>query len=238
MINEIIQIRLNKALANSGVASRRKCEELIFQGKVTVNRKTIRIPEFRVSLEHDLIEVNGQKITLVKEKLYFMLHKPKGYLCSAKVSRNEKGVLSLFEPIKERLFTIGRLDKDTTGLLLVTNDGDFSQKVIHPSKNIQKEYLAKVDREVTDIHLKTLSKGMILEGDFICPYRVQKVRKGTLKITVLEGKKREVRHLLENCGFEILELKRIRIGGLHLGSLPLGQWRSLSENERKSLFHS
>jgi 23S rRNA pseudouridine2605 synthase len=131
---------------------------------------------------------------------------------------------------------VGRLDKDTKGLLIVTNDGHFANRVIHPSANIAKEYLAKTNAEISDLHLKATSSGTLVEGVFVKPAHVVKVRKGTLKIAVLEGKKREVRLLLQNAGLEVRELTRIRIGGLHLGQLAEGSYRTLTERERDIIF--
>jgi len=136
-----------------------------------------------------------------------------------------------------RSFTVGRLDKDTSGLLIVTNDGEFTNQAIHPSSNIQKEYIAKTNHEITDLHLKTISAGTKIEGTFVKPIKVKKVRKGTLKVIVGEGKKREVRLLIEAAGLEVRELKRVRIGGLVLGNLPLGSWRPMTNKEKELIFN-
>jgi 23S rRNA pseudouridine2605 synthase len=165
-----------------------------------------------------------------------MLNKPVGYVCSAARGSHSKIVLDLFQEEGHRLFTVGRLDKDTEGLLLVTNDGHFANEVIHPSANIQKEYLAKTSQEITHEHLVAISNGTLVEGVFVKPLRVSKVRRGTLKVTIAEGKKREVRILLEAAGLEVQALKRIRLGGLHLGELPVGSWRPLTEKEKKLIF--
>lgn len=227
--------RLSKFLAASGVASRRACEELIFEGKVSVNGQICLVPQTLVNSQ-DKIVCEGIEVGKAQAKVYYMLNKPRGYICSASRSSNSKIVLDLFEEAEERLFTIGRLDKDTEGLLLVTNDGHFANEVIHPSANIQKEYLAKTDHEITSEHLAAISHGTIVEGVFIRPLKVAKVRRGTVKVTVAEGKKREVRCLLEAAGLKTMELTRIRIGGLLLGSLPVGSWRPLSEREKQLIF--
>lgn len=227
--------RLSKFLAAAGVASRRHCETLIFDGHVKVNGVVILIPQTLVD-ENDKITVNGQSIQGQSPKVYYILNKPKGYLCSSKKHSNTKIVLDLFEEIEERIFTVGRLDKDTQGLLLVTNDGHFANQVIHPSANLHKEYLAKTDSEITAEHLIAISSGTLVEGVFVKPIQVKKVRKGTLKITISEGKKREVRTLLEAAGLKVLELTRIRIGGLHLGPLPVGAWREMTETDKKLIF--
>lgn len=227
--------RLSKVLAAAGVASRRACEELIFSRRVKVNGVVTILPQTQVS-EQDRIEVNGQLVKQAESKVYFMLNKPVGYLCSTRGSPSAKLVLSLFNEVEERLFTIGRLDKNTGGLLLVTNDGHFANKVIHPSSNICKEYIAKTNDEITEEHLYAMSNGTLVQGTFIKPVRVQKIRRGTVKVTIAEGKKHEVRLLLDAAGLQIKSLTRIRIGGLHLGTLPVGSWRPLTEREKTLIF--
>lgn len=229
--------RLSKHLMAAGVASRRACEVIIAAGRVKVNGKVEHVPQTMVDW-NDKILLDGQPITFQpQKKVYFILNKPEGYICTARSTPTTKIVLDLFkEDVQERLFTVGRLDKETKGLILVTNDGHFANSVIHPSANIPKEYLAKTNAEITDEHLKAISSGTLVEGVFVKPAHVSKVRKGTVKIVVHEGKKREVRQLLENAGLQVLELTRIRIGGLHLGHLPEGAWRPMTEQERKSIF--
>ncbi len=231
-----VKKRLSKALAAAGVASRRACEELIFDGQVKVNGKTVYLPQTLVCLEEDEVLFQGKKIWSEEKKVYYILNKPTGYICSNKRIGTKKIVLDLFGGLEHRLFTIGRLDRDTTGLLIVTNDGHFAQKVIHPSAGIAKEYLVKTKQEISHEHLLSIAEGAYIEGDWIKPSRVVKVRKGTLKVVVMEGKKREVRILVEKAGLEILGLQRIRIGGLTLGSIPLGGWREMSEKEKSALF--
>lgn len=232
----MITNRLSKVLAAAGVASRRACEQLIFDGQVMVNGKTVLIPQTIVQLGKDKIVVAGKPIKTAEPKVYYMLNKPVGYVCTNRGDASSKIVLDLFPEAMQRLFTVGRLDKDTTGLLIVTNDGNFANKVIHPSSNIQKEYVAKTNQEITDAHLIAISSGVQIEGVHVKPLRVRKVRKGTLKIAIMEGKKREVRILLEAAGLETLSLSRIRIGHLQLGTLPIGAWRELTPNEMELLF--
>jgi len=227
--------RIAKYLASCGIASRRQCEELIFDGKVSLNGETVLLPQTLVD-GSETITVNGKKVGRKEKKVYFMLNKPLNTLCSPNGRKRSKLVTDLFEGVEERLFTVSRLDKDTTGLLLVTNDGEFTNQVIHPSSNIQKEYIAKTDCEISDDHLKTISAGTTVEGTFVKPLLVKKIRKGTLKVVVGEGKKREVRLLIAAAGLEVRELKRTRIGNLSLGSLPAGQWRPLTERERRLIF--
>lgn len=229
--------RLSKVLAEAGIASRRGAEALIFAGKVRVNGEVIALPQTLVSLQEDEICVEGKPILFLQRKVYFLLNKPKGYICSNKPVGEKKLVIDLF-PKDLRVFTVGRLDRDTTGLLLVTNDGHFSHRVIHPSFQISKEYLVKTEQEITHEHLVAISKGTIIEGTLVKPLRVTKVRKGTVKISVAEGKKREVRLLVQSSGLTVAELARIRIGGLTLGALPLGHFRPLTEREKELLIQS
>jgi len=228
--------RLSKVLASAGVASRRACEELIFKGQVTVNGQIVRVPQTLVELGVDKIAVNGKSISEKEPLVYYVLNKPSGYVCSSRRFQNSKIVLDLFEDQKLRLFTIGRLDKLTEGLLLVTNDGHYANQVMHPSSNIQKEYLAKTDNELSPEHLAAISAGTLVEGVFVKPIRVSKVRKGTVKIAVMEGKKHEVRMLMQAAGLEIKSLTRIRIGNLHLGPLPVGNWKELTDKEKQLVF--
>lgn len=225
--------RLSKTLAAAGVASRRACEELIFGGRVRVNGAIVKVPQTLVGSE-DRLFVDNVAVGGVENKVYFVLNKPPGYLCS---TVGEKKVLDLFEEVPERLFTVGRLDKESAGLIIVTNDGHFANTVIHPSANIHKEYLVKTSQEVTADHLAAMSNGALVEGVFVKPVKVSKVRKGTIKVVVTEGKKREVRILAENASLHVLELTRIRIGGLHLGSLAMGSFRPMTAQDRLAIFN-
>lgn len=228
--------RLSKAIAAAGIASRRAAEEIIFQGRVKVNGQVVKVPQTLVDWHTDAILVDESPIKGEEKKVYFILNKPHGYICSNTRLGTKKLVVDLFAHLNLRLFTVGRLDRDTTGLLLVTNDGHFANQVIHPSANLSKEYLVKASQEITDQHLKTISKGTYVEGSWVKPVRVEKVRKGTLKVVVKEGKKREVRLLVQNAGLTILELSRIRIGGLRLGPIPEGVFREMTDFDKTEIF--
>ncbi len=227
--------RLSKVLAKAGVASRRKAEELIFQGDVTVNGKVVLVPQTMVDPSKDTIVYDGKKLRL-EPKVYFVLHKPIGYTCTNAPGR--KRAIDLLGPCPYRLYTVGRLDRDTSGLILITNDGEFANSVMHPSKRIPKEYLIKTDKEVQHEHLVAMSEGMWIEGGFVKPISVTKVRRGTIKMILCDGRKREVRRLVEKAGLETVELTRIRIGSLVLGKLPVGHFRDLSDKEQKELLAS
>ena len=224
-------MRIAKALAQSGIAARRKCDELILKGKVTVNGTVVTQPQTVVDPKNDAIAVHGKPIA-VEKKLYYIKNKPKGFECSHKKVPGKQIVYSLFSEIGARLFSVGRLDKETTGLLIFTNDGDFANRIIHPSANITKEYLLKAHRDITHDDLVTIGQGIEIDGVHVRPTKVKKVRKTTLKIAVKEGKKHEVRKLAAAADLKVLELTRLRIGNLQLGNLPEGMFRALTEKER------
>jgi len=230
--------RLSKALAAAGIASRRACEEIIFSGRVKVNGTIIRVPQTLIDWEKDRISVDEAVVSGEQKKLYFMLNKPAGYLCSNVRPGNKRIVLDLFPRQSERLFTVGRLDRDTTGLLIVTNDGHFANRMIHPSSNITKEYVVKVLQEITPSYLEILSQGARVDDKWVRPVFVQKIRRGTFKICVKEGKKHEVRIIAERAQLKVVELKRVRIGNLTLGSLPEGEYRPLTVREQESFLQS
>lgn len=224
------QLRLSKLLARSGVASRRKCEDLIRAGRVRINGSIAQKMGVAVDPQKDHVALDQRPIITAPQAQYFVLHKPPHCVCST-VGRGAK-VLDLFSCIAERLFTVGRLDEETTGLLLVTNDGAFAHRVMHPRFGVVREYLVKTSEEITDAHLRGLSAGVQLDGDLIVPLRVQKVRRGSVKISVGEGKNREIRRLMLAQSLTVVQLTRIRIGHLTLGDLPVGAWRALTNLER------
>ncbi|KAK9705129.1 hypothetical protein RND81_07G034900 [Saponaria officinalis] len=228
--------RLAKVLAAAGVASRRSSEELIFQRKVTVNGTVCDKPQTRVDPGKDVIYVNGNRLPKrLPPKVYLALNKPKGYICSSG-QKESKSVLCLFDDflkswdkrfpgeLKPRLFTVGRLDVATTGLIIVTNDGDFAQRVSHPSSNLTKEYLATVVGQVHKRHLMALSQGTAIDGVHCTPESVELLPRqpdnlrDRLRIVVNEGRNHEVRELVKNAGLEIHSLKRTRIGGFRLST--------------------
>lgn len=232
----MVKKRLSKALAAAGISSRRGAEELIFAGRVSVNGKTVLVPQTLVDWETDLISCDGEPVKGEESKATYLLNKPPGFLCTNVRPGKKPIVLDLFPHAKERLYTVGRLDRDSTGLILVTNDGAFANQVIHPSFNIEKEYLVKTLQEITHEHLEILSQGARVDDKWVRPVSVQKVRKGTFTITVKEGKKHEVRIIAERAKLKVIELKRIRIGQLLLGTLPVGAYRPLTEKDKKQIF--
>ncbi|WOK92719.1 hypothetical protein Cni_G01410 [Canna indica] len=245
--------RLSKVLASVGVASRRSCEELIFEGKVTVNGSICTSPQTRVDIAKDSIYVNGNRLSKkLPPKLYFALNKPKGYICSS--ADDSKSVISLFADFfkswsksnpglpKPRLFTVGRLDVATTGLIIVTNDGDFAHRISHPSSGLTKEYIAAVEGRVSRRHLIAISEGTQVEGILCVPDSVELLStqpdtsRPRLRIVVHEGRNHEVRELVKSAGLELYSLKRVRIGGFKLPSdLGLGKYVELKQADFKLL---
>lgn len=231
-------MRLQKYMAACGVASRRKCEEMIAQGKVAVNKKIITEPGTKVC-HGDTVTVDGKIIRLQDKKVYIMLNKPEGFITTVSDDRNRKTVMDLLGDTAERLYPVGRLDKDTQGLLLLTNDGDFHLYMSHPSNEVDKEYIARIDGRISQDTVSRFQKGFFMDGSVTSPAHISEIsfqgNTSEVRIMIHEGKNRQVRRMLAECGFKTLALKRVRIGKLILGDLPLGQWRYLTEKELESV---
>ena len=231
-------MRLNKFLSNSGVASRRKCDDLISSGKVYVNGKQVNEFGLQINEKKDKVMVDGKVITLPSSFVYIKLNKPKGYACSAK---DEKGRKTIYELINcsERLFSIGRLDYDTEGLILLTNDGDFANKVAHPRYNTEKEYRVTAEGEIKESELAVMRRGAVVDGQRMPSARVEKLsyENGFTKLSVVidEGQNRQVRRMFEAIGHQIKLLKRVRIGNVKLGGLSRGEYKDLTQQELDSL---
>jgi 23S rRNA pseudouridine2605 synthase len=232
------KMRLQKYMAYGGIASRRKCEEIIAQGRVTVNGVTVTEPGTVVSPD-DVVKVDGKAVAIKNEKIYIILNKPSGYITTVSDDRNRKTVMDLVKGAGERLYPVGRLDKDTEGLLLFTNDGDFHLYMTHPSKEVDKEYIAKIDGRITEETKKRFKQGFHIDGSMTAPAEIfedsQQGDSSFVRIIIHEGKKRQVKRMLHECGFRTLYLKRIRIGSVLLGDLPKGKWRHLTKQELRSL---
>jgi len=230
-------VRLQKYIAMSGVASRRAAEELITSGKVLVNDKKITELGTKVEIGADTVKVNNEIINPEVKKYYIMLNKPAGYVSTVSDQFDRPTVLDLIgEEIKSRIFPVGRLDYDTSGLLLLTNDGDFTYKVTHPKFNMNKTYIATIKGGITPKGLAQLRSGVIIEDGFkTSPAEVEMLscEKGytVIQITIHEGKNRQVRKMFEAVGCKVSELNRIKIGTVELGNLPIGRWRYLTSHE-------
>ncbi len=230
-------MRLNKFLAHSGVASRRKADELIQMATTEVNGKICQDPAYNVK-DSDVVKYDGQQISPILEKVVIMLHKPKKVITTVKDTHGRKTVLDLV-PSKYRLTPVGRLDQDTTGLLLLTNDGNLHQKLSHPRNQIPKDYEAVIEGKITSSQKQKLTKGIYI-GDKeygkaeIISQETKKSR-STIILRLRQGKKREIRRIMYRFKLKLLTLKRIRFAGLSLGNLPENQYRTLTDKEVKTL---
>ena len=231
--------RLQKVIAHAGIASRRKAEELIIEGKVKVNGQVIRELGTKVTAS-DSIEVNGIKIEKEK-KVYFLLYKPRGVISAVSDDRGRKTVVDLFPHVEERIFPVGRLDYETSGVLLLTNDGDFSNLLTHPRYNIDKTYVAKIKGLPRREDLKKLERGIMLEDGKTAPAKVKVLSsdreqgKSIIAITIHEGRNRQVRRMFEVIGCPVLKLKREQFAFLGLHGLNAGESRELTAHEVKQL---
>lgn len=225
--------RLQKYMAKCGVASRRKCEEIILNGNVEVNGSFITELGFKVN-ENDVVKVNGNIIKVEENKVYIILNKPTGYITSNSDEKDRKTILDIVN-VKERIYPIGRLDYDSSGLLLLTNDGDVYNKIIHPKKEIEKRYLATIKGSFSKEQLEKFKAGVDIGGYITAPAKIKVVKEGkgnsVVEITIHEGKNRQVRRMCSAFNHEVLSLKRIAIGKLSLDDLKEGHWRYLNEKE-------
>ncbi len=231
--------RLQKVIAQAGIASRRKAEELILDGKVKVNGKVVKELGTKVT-NNDTIEVNG--IPLEKEiPVYFLLYKPRGVISSVKDDKGRKVVTDLFPFVEQRIYPIGRLDYDTSGLLLMTNDGEFANLLMHPKHEVDKQYVAKVKGIPFREKLRQLERGIMLEDGKTAPAKVKllsvdkKKQTSIIEIIIHEGRNRQVRRMFDAIGHEVLKLKRERFGFLTLQGLSTGEYRELTPHEVKQL---
>jgi pseudouridine synthase len=230
--------RLHKFLSRAGVASRRKCEELIAAGRVKVNGETVSLPGSKVDPERDRIEVDGRPITLPREYVYLLLNKPVGYVSTVRDTQGRPTVMELVDR-SERLYPVGRLDIDSEGLLLLTDDGELTQRLTHPSYEHEKEYHVLVHGQPTQCTLQRLRQGIELEDGFTWPADVTVLRQdsgGTwLRFVIHEGRKRQLRRMCQAVGHSVQRLTRVRMGPLTLGDLSQGQCRPLTVEERTLL---
>ncbi len=226
-------IKIAKYLAQAGVASRRKAEALVKQGLVSVNGKTSADPALRVNPETDKVLYRGKALSPA-QKVYYLLNKPAGYTCTAQDPHAEKLVGELV-PAEPKVWPVGRLDKMTSGLLILTNDGDLALSLTHPRYRVEKEYEITADFPLAENEIAAVQKGVLLEDGFIRPDRFEKIGGKRYRIVIHSGKKRVVRRIIEKTGKSVAQLKRTRVGSLKLQDLPPGKWRRLSPTEIKKL---
>lgn len=227
-------VRLQKFIADAGVSSRRKAEELIAAGKVRVNGAVAHIGD-KVDPKRDTVTVSGKKIKRETANVYIMMNKPRGYVTTLSDEKDRKCVAELIKDVEKRVYPVGRLDRDSEGLLLFTNDGQFANALMHPSHHIQKTYRVSVRPKVTEAQITALTSSLMIDGRKTVPADVRVVSneedKSILEIILFEGRNRQIRRLCEEAGLETLRLKRLSIGQLGLGKLRPGEYRELTNEE-------
>ena len=232
-------MRINKYLALCGVGSRRKVEEYILSGDVKVNGKVVTLLSTDINPKSDKVSYLERDVTLPIGYVYYKFNKPKGYICSAK---DEKGRKTIYDLVKvdNRIFSVGRLDYNSEGLLLLTNDGDFANKLTHPTNHIDKEYVVTIEGEITEGELAVLRAGVVENGKRMPSAKVKLLgyqnKLSRLSVIIDEGQNRQIRRMFEAIGKNIVLLKRVAIGGLRLGGLERGKYRPLTDKELYSIF--
>lgn len=227
-------IRLNKYMADCGVDSRRNCDKIILEGRVRVNRKLVNELGFMVNEDNDTVTVDGRKIVLKSKNVYIMLHKPKGYVTTVKDEKERKTVMELVD-VKARVYPVGRLDYDTEGLLILTNDGDLTYKLTHPKYEVTKKYVARIEGEIEERDLEQLRRGVEVDGKKTAPAKAKLVEKYDdgckVELTIHEGRNHQVKKMFEAIGKNVVFLKRTEMGEIRLGGLGRGKWRHLNDKE-------
>ena len=232
-------MRLQKYISLCGVASRRTAEKMILEGRVSVNHVPVTVMGFQVDEERDLIEVDGAPISIQEEKHYIAYHKPLGEVCTVSDPEGRATVMDKFRDYPVRLYPVGRLDYDSEGLILLTNDGDMMNHVLHPSHEVSKVYLTKVSNQVNEEEIRQLRRGVMIDGKMTSPASVRLIRRETfdtvLLISIHEGRNRQVRKMISAVGHQVVSLRRVEFGPVSLGDLPVGKWRALTKEEISKL---
>ncbi len=232
-------VRLHKFMADCGVAARRKCEELISSGRVSVNGLILTLPGTTVDPEKDTVLVDGKPIAIPEKLEYYALNKPVGVVVTVSDSHGAPTVMDLMADIGTRIFPVGRLDQDTDGLLIMTNDGLMANRMMHPRYHLEKEYLVTVARELPERSMRYLCRGIILDGTMTQPAALELSGMGRnqvrYRMVIREGRKRQIRRMFKAIGHEVLRLRRISIGPVKLGRLDTGEFRPLSRVEIAAL---
>lgn len=234
------KIRLQKIIADSGICSRRKAEELIAQGRVKINGRPCKVGDKADPIK-DIVSIDGERVVFERKKTYryIMLNKPRGYITTMSDELDRKCVTELLDGVDARVYPIGRLDKNSEGLLLFTNDGNFANEIMHPSKHVTKTYRVTVRPDVDDEVLVKLSEGVVIDGRKTLPCTVLVLDKQpgrtVLQMTISEGRNRQIRKMCEAVGLEVARLKRTAVGPIKLGMLKPGTWRDLKPEELRAL---
>ncbi|MFZ5352861.1 MAG: 23S rRNA pseudouridine(2604) synthase RluF [Bacillota bacterium] len=224
-------IRINKYISETGFCSRREADRLIFEGRVSINDKTAEVGS-KVH-QNDIIKINGQPLANIKKNIYIAFNKPVGIVSTT--DQKEKHNIIDYIGFPERIFPIGRLDKDSEGLILLTNDGDIVNKILRSGNNHEKEYIVTVDKPVTKDFIAAMSNGVRILGTVTKKCQVEAISKNTFRIILTEGMNRQIRRMSEVFGYSVTKLKRVRIMTIRLGGLPIGSWRYLTDSELKEI---
>lgn len=231
-------VRLQKFMADNGVASRRKSEELIASGKVKVNGAVASIGD-KIDPKHDKVTVSGKRITVDNEFVYIMLHKPRGFITTMSDERDRNCVAQLVSDVGKRVYPIGRLDRESEGLLLLTNDGELANAITHPKKHVPKTYRVTVRPSISEEQITKLTTGINIDGRMTAPSEVHVLERQegrvVISITIYEGRNRQIRKMCEALSLEVARLKRLQIGPVKLGMLPQGKYRFLTDDEVRKL---
>lgn len=231
-------MRLNKFLAKAGVIARRKCEQYIFSGMVYVNGKKVINPSYKVDEKNDEVFLNNKRILLKEKYRYIVLNKPKNCVTTLSDEKGRNKVID-YVNVKERLYPVGRLDIDTTGVLLLTNDGEIAYRLSHPKFEVKKEYVAVLDNRVTEKVIEKIKNGVAIEKDEVVNGEIEiinnKSKGSEVKIIIHTGKKRQIKRMFNVLGYKVLELDRTSFAGIKKGDISLGEWRELDDEEVDSL---
>ena len=232
------KVRLQKYMADNGIASRRKCEEMIEQGLVKVNGNRARIGD-KVDLKRDRVSVNGKKIEPQKKLKYILLHKPRGYITTMQDEQGRKCVAELVSDVGMRIYPVGRLDRESEGMLLMTNDGAFSNAMTHPRRHVPKTYRVTIRPSITDEQINAFHNGIEIDGRMTAPAGLRVIEKTegrvVCEVILYEGRNRQIRRMFEELGIDVARLKRTAVGSVKLGMLAPGKWRELTEEEVRKL---
>lgn len=231
-------VRLQKFMADNGIASRRKCEEMIEQGLVKVNGITAHIGD-KVNPKKDKVSVKGRKLAVQDNMKYIVLHKPRGYITTMQDEQGRKCVAELVQDVGVRIYPVGRLDRESEGMLLMTNDGAFSNAMTHPTRHVPKTYRVTIRPTISDEQIAAFQDGIEIDGRMTAPANIRVIDKSegrvVVEVILYEGRNRQIRRMFEELGIEVARLKRTAVGSIKLGMLPQGKWRELDEEEVRKL---
>lgn len=224
-------IRLQKILSAAGIASRRAAERLMAEGRVSVNGETVTALGTRADPDHDDICVDGRRVTIARRRVYLLLNKPRGYVTTRSDPEGRRTILDLIPRVREYLYPVGRLDYDSEGLLLLTNDGDLAARLMHPRYEIERTYRARVRGVPDDVALLGLARGVVIDGRRTAPAKVRRLAPSTIEITIHEGRSHQVRKMCQVVGHPLLRLHRVRFGPIADSTLKTGAYRELTPRE-------